>query len=157
MSQLRQHLWFYPAHLEPNHMTRITYIFSRRPRTHSLTFWLPETSLYLSLSLSLSPSLAFSLSLSVFISTSRNSLNLPVSKTLLNTRNMGAHTFCDLFLTCSASRLDLFQSRTQPQKFRQIPKETNNQLGRRHNSPKIHCSISVYWYITWNTYSTDIL
>ena len=52
----------------------------------------------LSLSLSLSLSVSLSLSLSLFISTSRNSLTLPQ----LNTRNMGAYTFCDLFLSCSA-------------------------------------------------------
>ena len=28
-----------------DHMTRIAYIYSRLPRTHSLTFWLPETTL----------------------------------------------------------------------------------------------------------------
>ena len=53
--------------------------------------------------------------------------------------------------------LDLFQPRTQPQKFRQFPKETNNQHGRRHVPPRIHCYISVYWYIAWNTLSTYIL
>ena len=38
----------------------------------------------------------------LFISTSRNSLTLLFSKTQLNKRNMGAHTFCNLFLICSA-------------------------------------------------------
>ena len=33
-----------------DYMTRIAYIYSRLPRTHSLTFWLPETALSLSLS-----------------------------------------------------------------------------------------------------------
>ena len=48
-------------------------------------------------------------------------------------------------------RLDLFQLRTQPQKFRQTPKETNNQHGRRQVPPRIHCYIPVYWYLAWNT------
>ena len=47
--------------------------------------------------------------------------------------------------------LDLFQPWTQPQKFHQTPKETNNQHGRRHVPPRIHCYISVYWYLAWNT------
>ena len=68
------------------HMIRIAYIYSRLPRTHFHTFWLPETAL----------------SLSLFISTSRNSLTLPLSKARLNTRNLGAYTFLDLFLTFSA-------------------------------------------------------
>ena len=38
----------------------------------------------------------------IFISTSRNSLTLSVSKTQLNTRNMGAYTFYDLYISCSA-------------------------------------------------------
>ena len=37
--------------------------------------------------------------LSLLISTSRNSLTLPVSKTQFNTRNIGADTFCNLFLS----------------------------------------------------------
>ena len=48
------------------------------------------------------------------------------------------------FLPVLPFRLDLFQPRTQPQKFRQIPKETNNQHGRRHVPSRIHCYISVY-------------
>ena len=49
------------------------------------------------------------------------------------------------FLSVLPFRLDLFQSRIQLQKFRQIPKETNNQHGRRHVPLRIHCYISVYW------------
>ena len=68
-----------------NRMTRIAYIYSRLPRTYSLSnfFFQRQHSLF-------------------FISTSRNSLILSVSKTQLNTRNMDAYTFCDLFLSCSA-------------------------------------------------------
>ena len=68
-----------------DHMTRIAHIYSWLAVTPSLTFWLPETALSL-----------FSFRLR------RNSLTLPVSKIQLNTRNMGAYTFCDLFLSCSA-------------------------------------------------------
>ena len=64
-------------------MTRIAYIYSRFPRTHSLTFWLPETVLSLSLSLSLSHfdfqrqySLSLSLSLSHFDFQRQYSLSL---------------------------------------------------------------------------------
>ena len=105
-----------------DHMTRIAYIYSRLPRTLSLSLSL-SLSLFLSLSLSLShththvltsrdstlshiltyrdSALSLSLSLSSF-STSINSLTLPVRKTQLNTRNMGAYAFCNLFLSCSA-------------------------------------------------------
>ena len=48
-------------------------------------------------SLSLFISTSRDSTLSLFISTSRNSLTLPVSKTQLDTRNMGVYTFCDLF------------------------------------------------------------
>ena len=68
-----------------NHMIRMAYIYPHLPRTHSLTFWLPETAL------------------------SFSSFRLPETawpchfvKTQLNTRNMGAYTFYDLFLSCSA-------------------------------------------------------
>ena len=102
----------------------LTYRDSTHTRTHththththslslslSLTFRLTETTHSLSLSLSLS--LHFDLqrqhTLSLFISTSRNSLTLPVSKTQFNTCNMGAYTFCNLFLSCSAFSVRLF-------------------------------------------------
>ena len=67
-------------------VTRIAYIYSRLPRTHFVShfhFQRPQ-------------------SLSLFISTSRNSLTMPVCKTQFNTHNMGAYTFCNLFLSCSA-------------------------------------------------------
>ena len=100
-------------------MTRIAFIYSRLPRTHSLTFWLPETTLSLCLSLHFDLQKQHTLSFShiltsrdsilfLFISTSRNSLTVPISKTQLNTRNMGAYTFCNLFLSCSAFSVRLF-------------------------------------------------
>ena len=85
------------------------------------------------------------LSVSSF-STSRNSLTLPVNKTQFNTRNMRIHSATFFFLVLRF-RLALFHPRTQPQKFRQIPKETTNQHGRKHISPRIHYYISVYWYL----------
>ena len=108
-----------------NHMTRIACTYSRLPRIHSLTFWLPETALSL-----------------FFISTSRNSLTLPVSKTQLNMRNMGTYTFCNFFLTCSAFRLDFFQSN---------PERDKRPAWEKTHPPRIHCYISVYWYLVWNT------
>ena len=54
-------------------------------------------------------------------------------------------------------RLDLLQPRTQPQKFHQTPKETNNQHGRRHMPSRTCCYIFIYQYLTWNTLSTYIL
>ena len=91
-----------------DYITSIAYIHSRLPRTHSLTFWLPETALSLSHThiltyrdSTLSLSLSLSLSLFLFISTSRNSLTLLVSKIQFNTRNMGAYTSWNRFLSCS--------------------------------------------------------
>ena len=108
-----------------------THILTYRDSTHSFshTFWLTETvyththtlSLSLStfwlteiaLSLSLSYILAFRDStLSLFISTSWNSLTLPVRKTQLNSRNMGAYTFCNLFLSYSAFSVGLVPGST---------------------------------------------
>ena len=98
-------------------------------------------------------------SLSLFISTSRNSLILPLNNTIqYNICNMGVYILsATFFLPVLPFQLDLFQPRTQPQKFCQIPKETNNQHGRRHVPPRIHCYIFVYWYLTWNSSSTYIL
>ena len=86
-----------------DHTTRIAYIYSRLPRTHSVIFWLTETAHRHSLShILIYRDSTLSLSLSLFISTSRNSLTLPVCETQLNTHNMGAYIFCNLFLSCSA-------------------------------------------------------
>ena len=101
--------------------------------THTHTFWLPE------------------IVLSLFISTSRNSLTLPVSKTQLNTRNMGAYTFCDPFLSCSAFSVRLVPASNSASEISSNPEEINDQYGRRHVPPRIHCYISVYWYLAWNT------
>ena len=97
-------------------MTRIVYIYSRLPRTQSLTFSLTETQHTHSLSL---------LRFDFQQSTPRKCIH-------------------------SATFLDYFQPRAQPQKFRQTPKETKNQHGRRH-VPPMSCYISIYHYLTWNT------
>ena len=135
-----------------DHMTRIAYIYSCLPRTHSLIFWLPET--------------AFSLS---HILTSRNStlsLYFWLPETawpcqLVRHDSIHVTWVClhsaTFFLPVLPFWLDLFQPQTQPQKFCQTPKETNNQHGRRHVPPRIDCYISVYWYLAWNTLSTYIL
>ena len=130
------------------HTMKIAYIYSRLPRTLILSIFTYRVN-----TLSLSHILTYrdsSLSLSLFISTSRNSLTLPVSKTQFNTGNMDAYTFCNFFLSCSAFTVRLLPASNQPQKFCQTPKETNNQHGRRHVPPRIHCYISVYWYLAWN-------
>ena len=85
-------------------MTRIAYIYSCLPRTHSLTLWLTETAHTHTLSLSLT--------FDFQQSTPRKCIHSAT-----------------LFFPLLSFPLDFFQSRTQPQKFRQTPKETNNQHG----------------------------
>ena len=105
-----------------DHMRRIAYIYTRLPRIHSLTFWLPQTAL----------------SLSSF-STSRNSLTCQLVRyNSIRVIWVRIHS-ATFFFPVLPFRLDLFQSRTRPQKFRQTPKGTNNQHGRR-----IHCYIFLY-------------
>ena len=125
-----------------DHMTRIAYIYSRLPRTHPLTFWLTET--VLSLSLSLSLSLHFQLTEIAWPCPLVRHNSIRVTWVRIHSAT--------IFFPVLAFRLDLFQSRTQLQKFRQIPKETNNQHGRRHVPPRILGYISIYWYVTWNTF-----
>ena len=67
-----------------------------------------------------------------YILTSRDSLASSVCDTQLNTRNLGAYIVCNLFFPVLPFRLNFFQSRTRPQTFRQIPKETNKQHGRKN-------------------------
>ena len=117
-----------------DHMTSIAYIYSRLPRTHSLTFWLPGTAFSLSLSLSLS----------LFISTSRNRLTLPDSKTLFNTRNMGAYKFSDLFLTCSAFSVRLVPASNKASEISSNPKRVKQQTWEKTRSSQ---NILLYFYI----------
>ena len=105
-----------------DHMTRIVYIYSR----------LPETALSLSLSLFRLPETTWPCHLVRYNS---------IRGTWVRT-----HSVVFFFLVLPFW-LDLFQ----PQTFRQTPKETNNQHGRRHVPPRIHCYISVYWYFAWNS------
>ena len=44
--------------------------------------------------------------------------------------------------------LHLLLPQTQPQKFRQTLKETNNHHGIRHVSPRTRCYITIYHYLT---------
>ena len=106
-------------------MTRIVYIFSRLQRTHSFTFSPTETAHTHTL---------FLLHFDIQQSTPRKCIH--------------SATF---FFPVLPFRLDFFQPRTQPQKYRQTPKETNYQHGRRHFPPGTRCYISIYRYLTWNT------
>ena len=127
--------------LGADRMTRIAYIYSRLSRTHSLTFWLTETAN------------SHSLSLSQFRLPETAGPCQLVRHNSIRVTWMRIHSATFFFLVLPF-RLDLFQPWTQPQKFRQTPKETNNQHGRRHVPPRIHCDISVYWYLIQNTEST---
>ena len=107
-----------------NCMTRIAYIYFHLPRNHSLTFWLTETAPPLSLFHIL---IFRDSALSFFISTSRNSLILPVRKTQFNTCNMGAHTFSNLYLSCSAFSVRLVPaSNTASESSSNPERETTN-------------------------------
>ena len=108
-----------------DHMTRISYINSRLPMTHSLTFWLPETAWLCQLVI-------------------HSSIHVTWVR-------IYSATF---FFPVLPFQLDLFQSYAQPQTFRQIPKETNDQ--RLTHPSRIHWYICVYWYLAWNTWSTYI-
>ena len=134
------HNYFRTFYLIPriiaDNIARIAYIYSLLPKTHSLTFWPPETALSLFLSSFRLPETAWPCHLVRY-----NSIRVTWVR-------IHSATF---FFPALPFRLDFFQSRTQPQKFRQIPKETNNQYGRRHVPPRIQYYISVHWYITWNT------
>ena len=138
-SQLRLHFWFRPVHLELTAWQGLhiyTFIFQEFFLFHIFTYR-DKT-----------------LSVLHFDFQRQHSLSLYLV-TQLNTCNMGAYTFYNLFLILPF-RLDSFQPWTQPQKFRQTPKETNNQHGRRHVPPWMHCGIFVYRYLAWNTLSTYI-
>ena len=118
-----------------DYMTRIAYMYSRLPRTLSLSHTL---SLYLSICLS-----SFRLPETAWPCQLVRHYSICVTSGLIHSA-----TF---FFTVLPFRLDLFQSRAWPQTFHQIVKETNNEHGRRHVPPRIHCYISVYWYLAWNT------
>ena len=102
--------------------------------THSLTFWLPKTAL--------SP-FSFRLPETAWSGQLVRHSSICVTWVCIHSA-----TF---FFPVLPFWLDFFQLQTQPQKFCQTPKETNNQHGRRHVPPRIYCYISVYWYPAWNT------
>ena len=85
-----------------NHVTRINYIYSRLLITHPLTFWLPETAWLCQL-------------------VTHGSIRVKWAR-------IYSATFFFHFLPF---RLDLFQSCARPQTFHQVPKETNEQHGRK--------------------------
>ena len=111
--------------------TRIAYIYLRLTETHSLShFHLQRQHTLTLFHDDLQRQLAQTLSLLHFDFQRQLSLSLSLSLyiylvTQLNTRNMGAYTFCNLFLSL-LFRLDFFQPRTLSQKFCQTLKENNN-------------------------------
>ena len=120
-------------------MTRIACIYSRLPGTHSLTFWLTEithTLILLDFDFQRQHSLSLSLSPSLFISTSRNSLTMPVCKTQFNTRNIGAYTFCNLFLSCSAFLVRLFPVSNTASEISSNPERDKQQTWEKTHSYK---------------------
>ena len=82
-----------------DHMTRIAYIYSHFPRTHSLTFWLPETALSLS---------SFRL-----LETAWPCHLVKHNSIRVTWVHIHSATF---FFPVLPFQLDLFQPRTQPQK-----------------------------------------
>ena len=112
----------------------LSYILTSRDNALSFTFSLTETAHTYSLSLSLSLYLSLSLSLSLSLLHFHFQQSTP-------RKCIHSATFSFLVLLFW---LDFFQLRTQRQKFRQTPKETNNQHGRRHVPPRTGCYISIY-------------
>ena len=74
--------------------------------------------------------------------------SLSPSYILTSTKCIHSATF---FFPLQPFRVDLLQPRTQPLKFRQTPKETNNQHVRRHVPSSTRGHISIYRYFIWNT------
>ena len=120
--------WIFSYAFGADYMSRIAYVYSRLPSTHSLTLWLTETADTLSFTFDFQQS------------TSRKCIHS-----------------ANLFFPLLPFQLEFFKPWTQPQKFRQTPKETTNQYGRRHVPPRTRCYISIYRYLTWNTLYTYIL
>ena len=123
-------------------MTRISYMYSRLPSIHSHTYLLPETTHSHSLHCNL-----HSLKFFTYRDSTLSFLHFDFQQ---STPRKCIHSTTFFFLV-PPFRLHFFQPRTQPQKFRQTPKETNNQYGRRHVPPRTRCYISIYHYLTWNT------
>ena len=111
-------------------MTRIAYIYSRLPRTHSFPFSSTHT-----------------LSIATY---RNNTLSLLHFDFQQSTPRKCIHSATFVFPVLPFW-LDLLQPRTQPQKFRQTLKATNNQHRRRHVPPRTRYYIPIYHYLTWNT------
>ena len=127
-----------------------TYISTYKVNT-LFPFWLTVSTHTHTLSLSLSLSLTHTHTHTFFTSRDNTlSLSLLHFDFQHSTPRKSIHSVTFFFLVLSF-RWDLLQSRTQPQKFRQTPKETTNQHGRRHVPPSTRCYISIYRYLTWNT------
>ena len=118
-------------------ITRVAYIYSRLSRTHSFSIWTYRDNTH-----------THSLSLHCDLQ-KQHALSLIFWHPAINPTKM--YTFYNLFFLVLPFRLDLLQLPTQPQKFRQTPKKTNNQHGRRHMPSSTRCYISIYHYLTWNT------
>ena len=86
-----------------DHMTRVRYIYSQLPITHSLTFWLSKTAWLCQL-------------------VTHSSIHVTWVRIYSAT----------IFFPALPFQLDLFQSHARPQTFRQISKETNDQHRRKH-------------------------
>ena len=110
-------------------MARIAYMYSRLPNTHSLSHFHLQR---------------------------QHTLFLLHFDFQQSTPPKCTHSATFFFLVL-LFQLDLLQPRTQPQKFRQTLKETNNQHRRRHMPSRRCYYISIYRYLTWNTYPTYIL
>ena len=117
-------------------MTKIACVYSRLPRTHSLKFFTYRDS---------------TLSLILSIVTYRNNTLSLLYFDFQHSTPRKCKRSATFFFLVLPLRLDLLQPRTQPQKFRQTPKETNNQHWRRHVPPRTRCYILIYQYLTLNT------
>ena len=78
-------------------------------------------------------------------SSSKHSFSYILTSSSQPHENVYSATF---FFLVRPFQLDLRLPRTQPQKFRQTPKETNNQRGKRHMPSSTRCYISIYRYLT---------
>ena len=116
-------------------MTKIVYKYSHLLTLILFPLWLPERTL------SLSP---------LWLTESTYSSSFFIFDFQQSTATK-MYTLCNHSLPCYTFWWYFFQPRTQPQKFRQTPKETNNQHGRRHMPSRTRCYISIYHYLTWNT------
>ena len=117
-------------------MTRIAYIYSLLPRTHSLTFFTNRDST-LSLILSILTYGQRTLSIATYRDNTLSLLHFDFQQ---STPRKCIHS-ANVFFLVLPFWLDFFQPRTQPQKYRQALKEINNQHGRRQVPLRTRCYI----------------